>query len=67
MSICGWPRDGAEVLLPTSFVLPNARRRGMVVNIAEYRLYFYFEKEGQKMVATFPHQHRPHGLADAAG
>lgn len=48
------PRDGAEVLLPTSFVLPNARRRGMVVNIAEYRLYFYFEKEGQKMVATFP-------------
>lgn len=48
------PRDGADVLLPTSFVLPNARRRGVVVNIAEYRLYFYFEQDGQDMVATFP-------------
>lgn len=48
------PRDGARVLLPTSFVLPNARRRGVVVNIAEYRLYFYFERDGQDMVATFP-------------
>lgn len=48
------PRDGAEVVLPTSFVLPNARRLGVVVNIAEYRLYFYFEQDGQDMVATFP-------------
>ena len=48
------PRDGARVLLPTSFVLPNAQRRGVVVNIAEYRLYFYFERDGQDMVATFP-------------
>lgn len=48
------PRDGARVLLPTSFVLPNARRRGVVVNIAEYRLYFYHERDGQDMVATFP-------------
>ena len=48
------PRDGAKVLLPTSFVLPNARRRGVVVNIAEYRLYFFFEQDGQDMVATFP-------------
>ena len=48
------PRDGARVLLPTSFVLPNAQRRGVVVNIAEFRLYFYFERDGQDMVATFP-------------
>ena len=48
------PRDGARVLLPTSFILPNARRRGVVVNIAEYRLYFYYENEGQDMVSTFP-------------
>ena len=48
------PEDGAQVLLATSFVLPNARRRGVVVNIAEYRLYFYFEQDGQDMVATFP-------------
>ena len=48
------PKDGARVLLPTAFVLPNAPRRGVVVNIAEYRLYFYFREQGQDMVATFP-------------
>ena len=48
------PEEGAQVLLPTSFVLPNARRRGVVVNIAEYRLYFFFQQAGQDMVATFP-------------
>ncbi len=48
------PEEGAQVLLPTSFILPNARRRGAVVNIAEYRLYFFFQQAGQDMVATFP-------------
>ncbi len=48
------PEDGARVMLPTSFILPNARRRGVVVNIAEYRLYFYYQQDGQEMVATFP-------------
>ncbi len=48
------PKEGAQVLLPTSFVLPNARRKGLVVNIAEYRLYFFFQQAGQDMVATFP-------------
>ncbi len=48
------PKDGAQVLLPTSFVLPNAQRKGVVVNIAEYRLYFFFQQAGQDMVATFP-------------
>lgn len=48
------PADGAPVLLPTAFVLPNAPRDGMVVNIAEYRLYFYYRQDGRDMVATFP-------------
>ncbi len=48
------PEDGARILLPTAFILPNTPRKGIVVNIAEYRLYFYFREEGQDMVATFP-------------
>ena len=48
------PRDGEQVLLPTAFVLPNAPRNGVVVNLAEYRLYFYYRQDGQDMVATFP-------------
>jgi L,D-transpeptidase ErfK/SrfK len=32
---------GTEVTVPTLFVLPDAPRRGIVVNIAERRLYYY--------------------------
>lgn len=32
---------GAEVRLPTQFVLPDAPRRGIVVNLAERRLYWF--------------------------
>lgn len=32
---------GAEVRLPTQFVLPDAPRRGIIVNIAERRLYWF--------------------------
>ena len=32
---------GAEVKLPTQFVLPDVPRRGIVINIAERRLYWF--------------------------
>lgn len=35
------PGDGSEVLVPTMFVLPNAPRNGIVLNLAEKRLYYY--------------------------
>lgn len=35
------PPTGAEVVLPTRYVLPSAPRRGIIVNIAEMRLYYY--------------------------
>lgn len=37
------PGEGTEVVLPTQFVLPDAPRDGIVVNLAELRL-FYFPK-----------------------
>ena len=37
------PGEGAEVVLPTRFVLPPGPRRGIVLNLAEYRLYYYPE------------------------
>ena len=61
------PRDGAEVLLPTSFVLPNARRRGVVVNIAEVPPVLLFRTGRSGHGCDLPDQHRPHGLADPAG
>jgi L,D-transpeptidase ErfK/SrfK len=35
------PGEGVRVLLPTAHILPDAPRRGVVVNIAELRLYYY--------------------------
>lgn len=35
------PRPGAEVLIPQLHVLPDAPRQGIVVNLAERRLYYF--------------------------
>lgn len=47
------PGAGTEVVIPTEFVLPDAKREGIVINLAAMRL-FYFPKmkpgEPQKMV-----------------
>jgi len=40
------PRGGTKVRIPTSFVLPDAPRQGMVINLPEMRIY-YFENNGQ--------------------
>ena len=48
------PGDGTQVTLPTRFVLPGTTRDGIVVNIAEYRLYHYYKSNGQMMVSTYP-------------
>jgi len=46
--------EGATVVLPKSFILPGDVREGVVVNIAEYRLYHYYKRNDQMMVSTFP-------------
>jgi L,D-transpeptidase ErfK/SrfK len=35
------PGEGTEVLLPTRFVLPPGPREGLVLNLAEYRMYYF--------------------------
>jgi L,D-transpeptidase ErfK/SrfK len=35
------PRGGEDVLVPTQHVLPNAPRNGIVLNLAEKRMYYY--------------------------
>ena len=48
------PGDGTTVRLPTQFVLPEASRKGLVINIAEYRLYHFYRRDGADRVETFP-------------
>ncbi|MDH3978308.1 MAG: L,D-transpeptidase family protein, partial [Gammaproteobacteria bacterium] len=48
------PGDGTEVMLPTQYILPNTVRTGLVVNLSEYRMYYYYQDDGRKYVLTFP-------------
>ena len=50
------PGEGTEVTLPTRYVLPSGPRRGFVLNLAEYRMYYYPEpKAGERpVVLTYP-------------
>jgi L,D-transpeptidase ErfK/SrfK len=48
------PRTWQRVLLPLSFILPDAPRKGIVINLAAMRL-FYFKKDGELLaVSTYP-------------
>lgn len=52
-SLDAWlPPPDSEVVLPTQFVLPSGPRRGIVVNVAEMRMYYY--PQGQDVVMTWP-------------
>jgi L,D-transpeptidase ErfK/SrfK len=46
------PAVGREITIPSLYVLPKAPHRGIVVNLAQYRLY-YFEPESDRVV-TYP-------------
>lgn len=54
------PGEGTEIVLPTEFVLPDAPREGLVLNLAQMRLYYYPEpekgspKDGPVEVVTHP-------------
>lgn len=46
------PGDGTEVLLPGQHILPDAPREGVVINLAEMRLYYYPPDDGP--IETYP-------------
>ena len=46
------PGAGTEIVLPTRYILPPGPREGVVINLAEYRLYYY--PKDQPVVYTFP-------------
>jgi len=50
------PGDGTEVVLPTRFILPDVPREGVVLNLPEYRMYYFppAEADGTRTVMTFP-------------
>ncbi|WP_444999467.1 L,D-transpeptidase family protein [Halomonas mongoliensis] len=50
------PGEGTEVKIPGQFILPEAERTGVVINIAELRLYYFPEARNGETprVETYP-------------
>lgn len=46
------PGAGTAIIIPSQFILPSGQRKGIVINLAELRLY-YFHK-GTNLVTTHP-------------
>lgn len=47
------PNDDDEVILPSRYIIPDVDRKGLVVNLAEMRVYYFPEtKNGNKPVVT---------------
>jgi len=46
------PGEGTVITLPTKYILPPGPREGVVINVSEFRLYYY--PPGSNMVITFP-------------
>jgi L,D-transpeptidase ErfK/SrfK len=48
------PKVGERILLPLSFILPDASREGIVINLAAMRLFYFKENGKLSPVSTYP-------------
>jgi L,D-transpeptidase ErfK/SrfK len=48
------PEAGKRILLPLSFILPDAHRKGIVINLAAMRLFEFKGNRGPLAVLTYP-------------
>jgi L,D-transpeptidase ErfK/SrfK len=49
------PEQDAQIIIPTQYVLPNVERKGVVINLAELRLYqFHGTTNNISSVSTYP-------------
>lgn len=50
------PGEGTRIVLPTRFILPDAPREGIVINLASKRLFYYPapDEHGARVVVTHP-------------
>lgn len=49
------PDHGTTLRIPTSWILPDiSTHDGIVINLSEMRMYYFFQQKGSKLVRTFP-------------
>jgi L,D-transpeptidase ErfK/SrfK len=49
------PGTGTKIIIPTRFVLPNAPRQGIVINLAAMRLFYYPKTKPGKLQKVITH------------
>ncbi|MFC4257507.1 L,D-transpeptidase family protein [Marinobacter lacisalsi] len=59
------PGDGTHITLPRKYVLPDSRREGIVINLAEYRLYYFHDGGVQVFPVGVGTEDNPSPLTDA--
>lgn len=59
------PGEGTTITLPTQYVMPDARREGIVINLAEYRLYYFTDQGVQVYPVGVGTEDNPSPLTDA--
>lgn len=48
------PETGTKIVIPTIWMLPERMDNGVLINLAEMRLYYFFDVGKHKYVKTFP-------------
>ena len=48
------PGKGNNIIIPASWLLPEVLDDGLIINLAEMRLYYFFILNNRKYVATYP-------------
>jgi L,D-transpeptidase ErfK/SrfK len=59
------PGEGTTITLPSLYVMPDARREGIVINLAEYRLYYFTGDGVQVYPVGVGTEDNPSPLTDA--
>lgn len=59
------PGEGTHITLPRKYVLPDSRREGIVINLAEYRLYYFRDGGVQVFPVGVGTDENPSPLTDA--
>jgi L,D-transpeptidase ErfK/SrfK len=44
------PGEGTQIVIPSQLVMPRAPRRGIVINVAELRLYYFPDADGSRVI-----------------
>ncbi|MCL7942642.1 L,D-transpeptidase family protein [Marinobacter sp. ATCH36] len=59
------PGEGTRITVPRHYVLPDVEREGIVINLAEYRLYYFTENGVQVYPVGVGTEDNPSPLTDA--